>query len=136
MLKSGIYQQPRAYPQSGLQTDFRSNVTVLMQEKPSRSFSTAWSVSGSKPATKQVTFFQKIEVSVPALPESSPWQQEIKLFLVCLILLPPIFAVCSKSHYQPRCNCHRKKQLCLGTKNFNANNKTVKSALPTFSPIF
>lgn len=122
-------------------------------------------------------FHQKIEVSVPALSESSPWQQETEVFLVCLILLLAFFffffvvlkcicycyapkfvyrqrgntpyiwsqefiisrveilAVCSKSHYQPRFSYYRKQQLFLGTKNFSANNKPVKIALPMFHPI-
>lgn len=81
-------------------------------------------------------FHEKIEVSVPVLSQCSPWQQEMKLFLVYLIFLPPILAVCSKSHYQPRCNYHRKKQLCVGTKNFSAKNRTVKSVLPMFCSHF
>lgn len=78
------------------------------------------------------------------------WSEDrsIYLSLLCQSLLPGsrrlnfswcvwssylILAVCSKSHY--RCNYHRKKQLCLGIKNVNANNKTVKSSFPMFYPI-
>lgn len=45
-------------------------------------------------------FHQKIEVSVPALSESSPWQQETEVFLVCLILLLAFFFFfCSSKMY-------------------------------------
>lgn len=57
------------------------------------------------------------------------WSQE---FIISRV---GILAVCSKSHYQPRFSYYRKQQLFLGTKNFSANNKPVKIALPMFHPI-
>lgn len=170
MLKNDIYQQPHTYPQSQFQTDFRSNVTVLVQEKPASSFPqhggyqdqeqwNGWHFS-SEGRSICPCFVRVFSLAAGEWTSSCcVWSRCLLGFVVlkCIcycyapkfvyrqrgnipyirsqefdISIVEILAVCSKSYCQPRSNYYRKKQLCLGTKNLNANNKPVKIALPCF----